>query len=292
MNKELIDIAYLAGAVCFILAMKLMNSPRTARKGNQLAMLGMGIAIGATFFNPDIKQENLIWIAGAVAVGTIGGLMAAYKVQMTAMPQMVALLNGLGGGAVALVALFEFLAAGQGGHAPDTVQRVTTVLSAIIGTISFSGSLIAYGKLQELLPGRPLTFKGHSTVNLLLAAFTLALAAMILFFGLVTPAAFITLMILSLVLGISAVSPIGGADMPVVISLLNSFTGCAAGLAGFVLLNTSLLIGGALVGASGLILTLQMCVAMNRTLGHVLFSSTGMVLSTGSSNKVAKQPKS
>ncbi len=292
MNKELIDIAYLAGAVCFILAMKLMNSPRTARKGNQLAMLGMGIAIGATFFNPDIKQENLVWIAGAVAVGTIGGLMAAYKVQMTAMPQMVALLNGLGGGAVALVALFEFLAAGQGGHAPDTVQRVTTVLSAIIGTISFSGSLIAYGKLQELLPGRPLTFKGHSTVNLLLAAFTLALAAMILFFGLVTPAAFITLMILSLVLGISAVSPIGGADMPVVISLLNSFTGCAAGLAGFVLLNTSLLIGGALVGASGLILTLQMCVAMNRTLGHVLFSSTGMVLSTGSSNKVAKQPKS
>lgn len=292
MNKELIDIAYLAGAVCFILAMKLMNSPRTARKGNQLAMLGMGIAIGATFFNPDIKQENLVWIAGAVAVGTIGGLMAAYKVQMTAMPQMVALLNGLGGGAVALVALFEFLAAAHAGHDPDVVQRVTTVLSAIIGTISFSGSLIAYGKLQELLPGRPLTFKGHSTVNLLLAAFTLALAAMILFFGLVTPAAFITLMILSLVLGISAVSPIGGADMPVVISLLNSFTGCAAGLAGFVLLNTSLLIGGALVGASGLILTLQMCVAMNRTLGHVLFSSTGMVLSTGSSNKVAKQPKS
>ena len=178
MNKELIDIAYLAGAVCFILAMKLMNSPRTARKGNQLAMLGMGIAIGATFFNPDIKQENLVWIAGAVAVGTIGGLMAAYKVQMTAMPQMVALLNGLGGGAVALVALFEFLAAGHGGEAPDTVQRVTTVLSAIIGTISFSGSLIAYGKLQELLPGRPLTFKGHSTVNLLLAAFTLAPASM------------------------------------------------------------------------------------------------------------------
>ncbi|MCW5940823.1 MAG: NAD(P)(+) transhydrogenase (Re/Si-specific) subunit beta [Fimbriimonadaceae bacterium] len=290
--KQTIDLAYLFGAVCFILAMKLMNSPVTARRGNRLSMLGMAVAIGATFFNPAIRPENLLLIGAAVGVGVVGGLIPAYRVQMTAMPQMVALLNGLGGGAVALVALYEFLDALQKAHVPEPVQRVTTVLSAIIGTISFSGSLIAYGKLQELLPGRAITFKGHGTVNILLGAFTLALAAMILMMGQVTAAAFFALIGLSFVLGISAVLPIGGADMPVVISLLNSFTGCAAGLAGFVLINNSLLIGGALVGASGLILTLLMCRAMNRTLGHVLFSSAGHVLVAGTSTKVAKQPKS
>ncbi len=293
MNREWIDIGYLLAAVCFILSLKLMNTPVTARKGNWLAMGGMAVALVVTMFNPGIRTENLAWIAGGVVVGSVGGVISGRRIQMTSMPQMVALLNGLGGGAVALVALFEFLHAQHTGVAAEPVQGVTTVLSAIIGSISFSGSLIAFGKLQELLPGRPLTFKGQQVFNLLLTVFTLALALAILVFGNATVPVFLILLAAALVLGVSSVLPIGGADMPVVISLLNSFTGCAAGLAGFVLTNNALLIGGGLVGASGLILTLQMCTAMNRSLGNVLFGAVGAVISGGGNAALAgKQPKS
>jgi NAD(P) transhydrogenase subunit beta len=292
-NRDWIDIGYLVAAVCFILALKLMNSPLTARKGNWLSMFGMAVALAVTLFHPAIQAKNLVWIALGVVVGTVGGLVSARRIQMTAMPQMVALLNGLGGGAVALVALYEFLHASHLGIEPDMVQRVTTVLSAIIGSISFSGSLIAFGKLQEILPGRPIGFKGIQIFNLALLIVAVALALGVLVFGGATVPVFIGLLAVSLLLGVTGVLPIGGADMPVVISLLNSFTGCAAGLAGFVLLNNALLIGGGLVGASGLILTLLMCTAMNRSLGNVLFGAVGgAVAGSGNAALAGKQPKS
>lgn len=292
MSRELIDIGYLVAAVCFILSLKLMNSPVTARRGNWVAMCGMAVALGVTMFAPSIKPANLALIGAAVGVGVVGGYVSARRIQMTAMPQMVALLNGLGGGAVALVALFEFLEADSLGHHAASVQGVTTVLSAIIGSISFSGSLVAFAKLQELLPGRPLTFKGQQVFNLILLVVTLAMALAILAFDQATVPIFVGLVVASLVLGVSGVMPIGGADMPVVISLLNSFTGCAAGLAGFVLTNNALLIGGGLVGASGLILTLQMCTAMNRSLGNVLFGAVGAEVASGGKSIAGKQPKS
>lgn len=293
MNQDLIEIGYLAAAVCFILSLRLMNSPVTARKGNWLAMFGMAVALAVTMFHPQIRTENLPIIGVTVGLGLVGGLVSGKRIQMTGMPQMVALLNGLGGGAVALVALFEFLHGMDAPAAPGLVQGITTVLSAIIGCMSFSGSLVAFAKLQELLPGRPLTFPGQQFVNLALLLVLIVLALAILVFGQPTILVFSLLVGTSLILGVSGVMPIGGADMPVVISLLNSFTGCAAGLAGFVLMNTALLIGGGLVGASGLILTLLMCTAMSRSLGNVLFGAVGATISTGANAALAgKQPKS
>ena len=310
MTTGLTDLVYLFAAVCFIIALKLMNSPVTARRGNRLAMVGMAAALIVTFFandksgTPVIRAENVPIILVTVVVGAVLGLVSARRIKMTAMPQMVALLNGLGGGAVCLVALLEFLKAGErtgfqtaGGSygSMEIVHAVTIVLSAIIGSISFSGSLIAFGKLQELLPGRPITFKGQKAANGVLLVLILALAVGIVVVGVspLAPAMFFTLVALALVLGVSGVLPIGGADMPVVISLLNSFTGCAAGLAGFVLMNSALLTGGALVGASGLILTLLMCTAMNRSLFNVLFGAVGAAVSGGGASALAgKQPKS
>jgi H+-translocating NAD(P) transhydrogenase subunit beta len=292
-TPQWIDAAYLFAGVCFILALKWMNSPVTARKGNWLAMSGMGVALLATLFHPLIVPQNFPWIGLGVAIGAVGGVWSGRRVAMTAMPQMVALLNGLGGGAVALVALFEFLEYREAGVRPEAVQALTTVLSAVIGSISFSGSLVAFAKLQELLPGRPLTFRGQQFFNLALAVFAASLSLALLVSNEAGLGAFVALLAVSLVLGVSGVLPIGGADMPVVISLLNSFTGCAAGLAGFVLLNTALLIGGGLVGASGLILTLLMCTAMNRTLANVLFGAVGTPLEAGERSALeGKQPKS
>lgn len=271
MKQDWIEVAYLATAVCFILSLKLMNSPKTARKGNWLAALGMLVALVATMFLPGIG--NYEWIAGAAIFGSIIGVWSARKVQMTAMPQMVALFNGLGGGAVALVALIEYMHV-QTLEGADQVQLSTTVLSLIIGSISFSGSLIAFAKLQELMTGRPITYPGQKVVNFLLLAAAAAMCVLLVGFIHSLPL-FLGLLGLACLLGVLLVLPIGGADMPVVISLLNSFTGCAAGLAGFVLGNTALLIGGGLVGASGLILTLEMCKAMNRSLENVIFGAFG-----------------
>ncbi|HRI43638.1 MAG TPA: NAD(P)(+) transhydrogenase (Re/Si-specific) subunit beta [Fimbriimonadaceae bacterium] len=290
--NDLIEVAYLATAVCFILALKLMNSPKTARRGNLLAAAGMALALIATFFLRDPTSGrwvlgNYEWMAGAFVFGTVAGVWSARRVQMTAMPQMVALFNGLGGGAVALVALIEAMQVGGMGHR-DMVQAVTTVLSLFIGAISFSGSLIAFAKLQELMTGRPITYFGQKVVNLLLLAGCIALM-ILLCAGPYSLPLFLTLLGASLAIGILFVLPIGGADMPVVISLLNSFTGCAAGLAGFVLGNTALLIGGGLVGASGLILTLEMCKAMNRSLENVVFGAFGSAPSGASSTASALQ---
>ncbi len=276
MNADFINICYLFTAITFMLALKLMNGPKTARQGNSLAAAGMGVALIATFFIKDENGKslgNFEWIALAFVIGSILGTWSARKVQMTAMPQLVALFNGLGGGAVALVAVVEYPHLFHNGVA-DVVSLLTTILSLLIGAISFMGSLMAYGKLQEILSGRPITWPGQKLLNLL---FFIAAIVMIAFLlsGTQSNTLVYALLGLSLLLGITLVLPIGGADMPVVISLLNSFTGCAAGLAGFVLNNTALLIGGGLVGASGLILTLGMCKAMNRPLSNVIFGAFG-----------------
>ena len=268
--NEGIGAAYLFTAICFVLSLKLMNSPKSARFGNGVAVVGMAAAIAATFFLPDIGVRNIGWIVISLAIGAVVGVGSARKVQMTAMPQMVALFNGLGGGAVALVATIEFSKAEH----PSTGALLTMILSTMIGAISFSGSLIAFGKLQELLRGRAISFPGQKAFNLSLLGLVCLLAIYIIATG-GGLGVFVLFLVLSLAAGVLLVLPIGGADMPVVISLLNSFTGVAAALAGFVLGNTALLIGGGLVGASGLILTLQMCKAMNRSLDHVIFGALG-----------------
>jgi len=280
MSREILDIAYLITAMTFMLGLKLMNGPKTARQGNMLAAVGMGLALLATFFMKDDKTGELMihnypWIIVAFVVGGFLGTWSARKVEMTAMPQMVALFNGLGGGAVALVALVEY--PGIFGEGVKTVSLVTTVLSLLIGSISFTGSLIAFGKLQELLPGRPVQLPGQKFINAIFFIGALVLIGILIASGNQNNMLLYGLAALSLILGITLVLPIGGADMPVVISLLNSFTGCAAGLAGFVLSNNALLIGGGLVGASGLILTLEMCKAMNRPLSNVIFGAFGSV---------------
>lgn len=278
--NDLVNIAYLLTAVTFMLALKLMNGPKTARQGNLLAAAGMGLALVATFFLPQSEAPsnlaiNWILLAVAVVIGTVIGVASARRVQMTAMPQMVALFNGLGGGAVALVSLLEFRHFGTFATR-DLVAVSTSVLSLVIGSMSFSGSMIAFAKLQELMTGRPLTYPGQKVVNFILFTGAVVLIVLLIATAPSMPL-FLVLFGLSLLLGVLFVLPIGGADMPVVISLLNSFTGCAAGLAGFVLGNTALLIGGGLVGASGLILTLQMCKAMNRPLSNVIFGAFGAV---------------
>lgn len=295
MSPEWIDVGYLLCAICFVMALRLMNHPLRARKGDWVSMVGMVFALGATFLMfQDVPSLNMMLILGAIAVGAIIGAGSGRKVAMTAMPQMVALLNGLGGGAVALVALYEFLEAGAAFADKPPVQSLTTLLSVIIGSISFSGSMIAFAKLQELMTGRPISFPGMKAFNGLLVVGALALVGLIFAVPatFATPMFFLLLMAISLVLGITGTMGIGGADMPVIISLLNSFTGCAAGLAGFVLMNTALLIGGALVGASGLILTLEMCKGMNRSLANVMFAGVGAVVSGGSSALAGKQAKS
>ncbi|MBL8061011.1 MAG: NAD(P)(+) transhydrogenase (Re/Si-specific) subunit beta [Chthonomonas sp.] len=287
--SDWINVAYLVTAVTFMLALKLMNGPKTARHGNLLAAAGMGLALIATLFLKDgdhsilhnavgeLKSTNLLLLGVASVLGTIAGAWSARRVQMTAMPQMVALFNGLGGGAVALVAVAEYpklFTHTEAEAMPLGIRLATTVLSLLIGGISFTGSMIAYGKLQELLSGRPITWTGQKLINLGYLIGALVLIFVLQTNGRMDPP-FYGLLALALVLGVTLVLPIGGADMPVVISLLNSFTGCAAGLAGFVLGNTALLIGGGLVGASGLILTLDMCKAMNRPLSNVIFGAFG-----------------
>lgn len=267
-----VDATYLFAAVCFIVALKLMNTPATARRGNWIAVVGMAFALGATLFHPQIVDYR--WLLLGLAFGTVVGAVSARKVKMTAMPQMVALFNGVGGGAVALVALIEFARGTEPGGSWSLLQAITAVLSAVIGSVSFSGSLIAFAKLQELMTGRPLTYPLQKPVNLVLLVILLVLG-LELILGEGSLPLFLALVGVALLFGVLFVIPVGGADMPVVIALLNSFTGVAAGLAGFMLQNTALLTGGALVGASGFILTLLMCAAMNRSLENVFFGALG-----------------
>jgi NAD(P) transhydrogenase subunit beta len=273
----LINLSYLVAAALFIYGLKRLSSPATARKGNIYGASGMLIAVVATLLHWEIV--SFLWIIVGVVLGaSIGGYLAR-TVKMTAMPQMVALLNGFGGAASALVAGDEYLRFAAGTtEAPLDVQA-TIMLSVIIGGVTFSGSLIAFGKLQELVTGRAVVFPLQKVVTGLMFAGAFALGAYLVAADPVIPP-YVILNVAALVLGVLLVIPIGGADMPVVIALLNSYSGLAAAMTGFVLSNNVLIIAGALVGASGLILTNIMCVAMNRSLANVLFGAFGAQATT------------
>jgi NAD(P) transhydrogenase subunit beta len=278
-NDALINIAYIFASIFFIFGVKGLSHPRTAPRGNLYSAIGMLIAIVATLIGNQVISWPVI-IGGVVVGGLIGALMAL-KVKMTSVPEMVAAMNGLGGGASTLVAGAELIRATGTGNT-NMQMLVATVASALIGTITFSGSLIAFGKLSGKLGGAPTLFKGQHILNGLVMLVALALCIgvvlnpemMLLYWGLVACA---------LLLGILTVIPIGGADMPVVITLLNSYSGVAAAATGFVLHNNVLIIAGSLVGASGLILTQIMCKAMNRSLANVLFAGVGAEVTDGPS---------
>ncbi|MEA2787593.1 MAG: H+-translocating transhydrogenase subunit beta [Candidatus Eremiobacteraeota bacterium] len=269
-----VDIAYLVTGILFILGLRYLSSPKTARLGNRISAVGMLIAVVATLTQGIV---NWIVVGAALLVGAVVGIVSAQRVKMTAMPQMVAIFNGAGGGAAALVAAGELLKYVNSGTPITYDVSFTSVLSAVIGALSFAGSIIAFLKLQEVMTGRPITYPAQQVVNALI------LLVIVVSWGLVVAGYqpvlqwFWIALVASLVLGVLFVLPIGGADMPVVISLLNSFTGLAAASTGFVLGNNVLIISGALVGASGTLLTVLMGKAMNRSITNVLFGAFGAV---------------
>lgn len=268
----LLLVAYLIASVLFIVGLKMMAHPRTAVRGNLLGALGMAIAIVATCLDPKILDYR--WILLGLAIGSIVGVWMALRVQMTAMPQMVALLNGLGGGASTLVAWADLR--GGDSHAADTLVAVG--LSGLIGAVTFWGSLMAYVKLEEWSWfKRPYSLPAQQWINAALVLATLGLTAYIVTTddSAVRQSSYLAIVILSSALGVMLVNPIGGADMPVVISLMNSYSGLAGAATGFVIDNNVLIISGSLVGASGVILTQIMCKAMNRSLTNVLFGGLG-----------------
>jgi NAD(P) transhydrogenase subunit beta len=277
MGTNGVNLMYLVTIVCFVLALRFLSSPATARRGNWIGAVGMVIAIVATLLKETV---HITWgMVIAAAIGSAFGAVGARRVKMTAMPQMVALFNGVGGGAAALIAIAEFHElAPDPGHIHGDVS-VAILLSALIGSISFAGSLVAFAKLQELIQGRPIVYPGQKVVNALLFGACLACGAAVLagseqqwlVWAMIAGAS---------LFGVLFVLPIGGADMPVVISLLNAFTGLAAAATGFELSNNVLIVSGMLVGASGTMLTLLMGRAMNRSIANVLFGAFGQV-STG-----------
>ncbi|MEM9215303.1 MAG: NAD(P)(+) transhydrogenase (Re/Si-specific) subunit beta [Cyanobacteria bacterium P01_F01_bin.150] len=268
-----IELTYLVAASLFIIGLKQLGSPATARQGNLWASVGMLLAIVATLINQSVLNYSMILVG--IIIGSIIGAIAARQVAMTAMPQMVGIFNGLGGAASALVAVGEFLRLlNENSEAVSLDASVTAILGVLIGGVTLTGSLMAFAKLQGLVSGSPITFPLQQPFNLTLLIGFLVGGGYLL----VNPynvAVFLGIVGVSLLLGILFVIPIGGADMPVVISLLNSFSGLAASAAGFILFNNMLIIAGALVGASGLILTQIMCKAMNRSLANVLFGAFG-----------------
>ena len=269
-DPNVVRLLYLVTIVCFVLALRFLSSPRHARKGNWVGGAGMVVAIATTLSLEGIGNWALLVVGGAI--GSVVGIVGARTVKMTAMPQMVALFNGVGGGAAALVALAEWHRVAD----PAGDERVSIVLSALIGSISFAGSLVAFSKLQELLSGRPIVFPAQNVVDglVLAAAAGFGIAAIA---GADAQWVLVALILLALLFGVMFVLPIGGADMPVVISLLNAFTGVAASATGFVLDNTVLIVAGMLVGASGTLLTLLMAKAMNRSIANVAFGAFGQV---------------
>jgi NAD(P) transhydrogenase subunit beta len=271
-SRNLTDLLYLVTIVTFIVALRFLSSPRRARLGNWVGAAGMLLAIVVTLAQDSVTNYGLI--AGAMAIGTVVGAVGARTVKMTAMPQMVALFNGVGGGAAALIAFSEFhnLLPDPGRIGAD--ETISIALSALIGSVSFAGSLVAFAKLQEIVSGRPIVYPGQKVLNAGLLAGALVLGVVLLA-GPQEQWLLVALIAAALAFGVLFVLPIGGADMPVVISLLNAFTGLAAAATGFVLHNTVLIVSGALVGASGTLLTLLMGRAMNRSIANVLFGAFG-----------------
>ncbi|MCB0553976.1 MAG: NAD(P)(+) transhydrogenase (Re/Si-specific) subunit beta [Phaeodactylibacter sp.] len=275
--KFLTDIGFLIGSVGFVWGLKLLSSPDSARKGNAIASVGMAVAIIAIIFAPLNKGDNnYLWVVGGLAIGGIVGYLMAIKVKMTAMPQMVSIFNGLGGACAVLIGMVE-LRHFYNGASPMTGGQIAISLSALfIGGIAFTGSLLAWFKLEEWIRDNALVLPKHSIFNMVLLAIILAMGVYVYMenidAGIGLAAIF---MVLSLIYGVSFVVPIGGADMPVVISLLNSFSGLSAASAGLIYGNNFMLVGGILVGASGTILTVLMCNAMNRSLLNVLIGGFG-----------------
>ncbi len=274
-----IDFAYLVTGVCFIMGLRYMNTPKTARLGNYVSIAGMIVALLATGFALDWPAGWWIALIG-LGAGAAVGIYFARSVKMTAMPQMVAIFNGAGGGAAAMVATAEYLKASPSIAFVPVDLAVASVLTAIIGAISFTGSIVAFAKLQELMTGRPIVYPGQQIVNGVLAFFAIASLVLVALNAVPIPA-FTVAILSAAILGVLFVLPIGGADMPVIISLLNSFTGLAAALTGFALGNDVLIISGALVGASGTLLTLMMGKAMNRSVANVLFRAFGAAPKAG-----------
>jgi len=282
----IITLAYIIACVFLILGIKNLNKPTTARKGNSLAAFGVLIAVVAVFFENDVVsswntsnwlQNGYLWIVIAIVIGAVIGAIWSKKVKMTGMPELVALYNGFGGLASALVAFSQFLKDPAGS---DAVAATAIGVTIFIGALAFTGSMLAWGKLSEKITGRAILFKGQNFLNLVLLL--AAVAAMVIYAvpGIDPSVKLISVLVLSavsLVFGVTFVLPIGGGDMPVVISLINSFTGLAVAAAGFIISNTALIVAGCLVGASGAILTLIMCKAMNRSIGNLLFSGFGAV---------------
>ena len=285
----IIPILYLLSGVFFILGLKLLSHPKTAPRGNSLAGIGMFIAIIATLLNNQILSYELI--LSGIIIGGLIGVIAARRVEMTSMPQLVALFNGFGGGASLLVASAEFY------RIQNNIQEFTffaILLSIFIGGLTLTGSIVAFGKLQGIIRGSAIKFKGQNFINALLFLIIVIGGILAILGNFEFSSVVIVSICISLLLGYLGVIPIGGADMPVVISLLNSFSGLAAATTGFVLLNNSLIISGSLVGASGIILTNIMCKGMNRTISNVLFTGLGTDDSSDKSkgksgqNKIAK----
>lgn len=274
-------LIYLVSSVLFIFGIKKLGSPKTARQGNMLASLGMFLAVVVTLLDHRVLTYEYI-IIGVVVGGAIGALMAT-KVQMTGMPQMVGLLNGFGGGASTLVALAEYYKELNHGQAFELSTLITIILSILIGAVTFTGSLIAFGKLQGIVTGKVVKYPGQNAINVILLLAVVA-AGIYIVMNPYNTELLLALTGVSLILGVLLVLPIGGADMPVAVSLLNSYSGLAASATGFVLSNNMLIIAGALVGASGIILTLIMCRGMNRSLMNVLlggWDSAGATASGG-----------
>jgi NAD(P) transhydrogenase subunit beta len=266
MSQNVYDLIGLAAAICFILALKGLSSPRSARRGNILGAIGATVATVIVFFFEPL--HNLIWILLAIAFGTAVGVPAARRVKMTAMPQLVALFNGVGGGAAALVSIVEYL---RLGNEATTGEVVATVFTVVVGCISFTGSVLTFLKLQELMTTRPIVFAGGRLIIALVLLGTLASAVWVGVSQGSTPLLILT--VIALLFGVLFVLPVGGADVPIVISLLNAFTGLTVAASGYVLHTTLLIVAGTLVGASGTILTRLMASAMGRPLFGILFGA-------------------
>ena len=294
LTTSYINLSYLLGAVAFVWGLRLLSSPDSARRGNILAGIGMGIAIIATLIKPlTAGANNYAWIAGGLVVGGIIGWLAAKRIKMTAMPQMVSVFNGLGGACAAVLAMAELLKFYDGSTSMGAGQLVIAFFALLIGAISFTGSMLAFAKLDGRVKDKHVILPRHSLINLVLLIVVLVMSVWLIVQG---QSAGLTMAIiflaLALIYGFSFVAPIGGADMPVVISLLNSFTGLSAAAAGLIYNNQIMLIGGILVGAAGTILTVLMCEAMNRSLMNVIIggfgSAGGGAASAASGDKVAK----
>lgn len=283
LREIFIAFSYMIAAACFVIGLIWLQTPKRARAGNILSALGMLLAIIATLLSKEIVDYSMI--ALGLVLGTAAGAWMARTVPMTGMPQMVGLLNGFGGAASALIAAAEYFRYAVGGG-PTLDLSITILLTMLIGAVTFSGSMIAAGKLQGVVNERAVTYPFQQPINLVIALTILA-TGVYLVVDFAHPWVFGYFIIASLVLGVLFTIPIGGADMPVVICLLNSLSGLAAAMAGFVVKNNALIISGSLVGASGIILTQIMCWAMNRSLANVLFSAFGATVTAGAGGKSA-----